>query len=90
MVFYIVASGLNVLNADQSKPVMVSLRQKGVLYMATGVHSLVEWPHVIHDDIADYVRENSEYLFDKDFYESPQFNDRVLDAVNLSTNWRNW
>ena len=68
---YLVTTGRRAFAAKLDDRRLVPLVAKGMIERISGRHNALEWPHLVQDDVWDYLCENKERFVYKDASEAP-------------------
>lgn len=79
-------SGIKTIKGSSSNYLMLSLRQKGCLYLISGIQTANQLHHVMHDDIFKIVAEKGFDRIPDDFKNSARFQDEVQNILSAATN----
>jgi Super-infection exclusion protein B len=63
---YLVTTGRRAFAAKLDNRALVPLLAKGIIQRVGGHHSVLEWPHIVQDDVWSYLSENKDrFVFEK-------------------------
>ena len=78
-------SGMKTIKGSSSNYLMLSLRQKGCLYIVPGIQTANQLHHAMPDDIFTIVSERGYDRMPDDFTSSSRFEDELRDILHAAT-----
>jgi len=78
-------SGTKTIKGSSSNSIMLSLREKGCLYLLSGIQAANQLHHAVPDDIFKVVSERGFARMPDDFKNSARFEDEVKNIVGAAT-----
>ena len=52
---YLSTTGKKAFVAEMNHPLLAPLIAKGIIKILSGTHSILEWPHIVQDDVWEYM-----------------------------------